>query len=464
MVNQLNASLAYAREHRGRYLQSLFELLRIPSVSNQPEHAAEVSRAARWLADYLRRSGFSRVERFPTAGNTIVYGEWLGAGGNSPTLLIYGHYDVQPAGSQQRWQSPPFEPEVRDRNIYGRGASDDKGQLFAALAAADACLNANKRLPLNVKFVLEGEEEQASPNIGRFVEGNSQMLAADFAFIADYAMVNEQTPAIIYGFRGITYVEIHVQGAGTDLHSGVFGGAVENPLNVLVSLLSQLWMPETRQIAIPGFYDRVRQVDDRERRLIARSPLETIIREQAVGGRWLVGEEGFTTTERATVRPTLDIHGISGGYVGPGQQTVIPSSATAKLSMRLVQDQDPREIAKLLEQYLHSLAPSTIQLDLNLLETAPAVTIDYRGPAFEATSSAFERTFGAVPVFMRSGGTLPVVGALKESLDLPVVVTGFGLPDDNWHAPNEKLRLTNFYGGLEMVLHLLFLAGEMLPR
>lgn len=461
MVSQLHASLTYARERREQYLQSLFELLRIPSISNQPEHAADVRRAARWLVDYLRQLGCTRVESFSTVGNPIVYGEWLGAGADSPTILIYGHYDVQPAGSEEHWQSSPFQPEVRGQNIYGRGASDDKGQLFAALAAVDACLKANKRLPLNVKFVLEGEEEQASPNIGRFIERYRQMLASDFAFVADYAMVSEQSEAIIYGFRGIIYFEIQVQGADNDLHSGVFGGAVENPFNVLVSLLSQLWIPETGQIAIPGFYDRIQQVDDRERRLISSSPLEALIRKQSPSEAWSVGEIGFTMAERATVRPTLDIHGVRGGYIGPGQQTIIPGAATVKLSMRLVPDQDPHEIAHALESYLRSLAPPTVQLDFRLLEAAPPVIVDYQGPIFEVVSIAFERSFGAVPVFMRSGGTLPVVRELKESLALPVVVTGFGLPDDNWHAPNEKLRLASFYKGLEMIIHLLFLAGSL---
>lgn len=452
MRNAPDSILATFSNRREHYLQLLYELLRIPSISNEPEHAGDMRRAALWLQRTLQDAGMKRAEIYETGGHPAVYAEWIGPGEGRPTLLVYGHYDVQPAGDAARWLSPPFGPQVRDGNLYARGASDDKGQLFAAIAAAAASLEATSHLPINLKFLFEGEEEQASPNLASFVEKHRELLAADVAFIADYAMFDEQTPVIIYGFRGILSVEITIFGPDHVLHSGIHGGAVDNPLNVLVSMLGQLRDPATRRVLIPGFYDQVRALDARERRLLEEGPLAEVTRMQA-GVPILAGEEGYTTIEWVTVRPTLDIHGIRGGYVGPGQQTIIPEQATAKLSMRLVPDQEPQEIASLLENRLRRLTPPTVRLDYRVLEKVPPVVVDFTAPIFNAAGQAFEQGFGATPIFARSGGTLPIVGVLNDVLGIPVVATGFGLPDDNWHAPNEKLALSHFYRAVETMIH-----------
>jgi len=449
----LEAALTYARDHRDRHLTLLIDLLRMPSVSTLPEHRPDIERAAGWLAEHLRTIGLSRVQVIPTDGHPIVFGEWLGAGPQARTLLAYGHYDVQPADPVGEWHTSPFEPTIQGENLFCRGASDDKGQLMAVVAAAEAYLETGRRLPINLKIVLEGEEEVLGPNLAELVRRRRDLLAADAVLICDEAMADRETPQILYGVRGNLYLELEVRGPAHDLHSGTYGGAVDNPFNALVHLLAQLHDPVSRRVTVPGFYDRVRPLSEAERALLAQVPATDEVTCHLTGAPALAGEVGYTTTERASVRPTFDIHGMPGGFTSKGHKTVIPARAAAKFSMRLVPDQDPREIAGLVESYLRSVAPPTVNLIIHNLGMALPAVIDYQAPAIQAMAGAFVRVFGKPPVYMRSGGSLPIVREFQDQLGVPVVLTGFGLPDDSAHAPNEKLHLPTFYRGIETLIH-----------
>jgi acetylornithine deacetylase/succinyl-diaminopimelate desuccinylase-like protein len=447
------SALEYARAHREEYLEQLMEFLRIPSVSTTPELREDMQRAAGWLAGRMRQIGLSRAEVIPTAGQPVVYGEWLGAGAQAPTVLIYGHYDVQPTDPDEEWYSPPFEPTIRDGNLYARGADDNKGQHYAHLAATDAFFQTRGAPPVNLKFLLEGEEELGSPNLDAFIQQHKDLLACDVALISDTGMLDAGTPAIIYGVRGLAYMEIEVRGPEHDLHSGSYGGAAHNPLQVMVEILAALH-DEQGRVAIPGFYDRVRPLSEEERAELKRVPFdaETLRREMGVAQMW-EGEQGYTPMERLGARPTLEIHGIRGGFVGEGQKTVIPAKIVAKVSMRLVPDQDPLEIARLFETRVQELAPPTVQVEVRTLSHAGAAVVDRDAQAMQSAAAAYRAGFGAGPVFLRTGGTLPVVGLLNHILGVPVVMMGFGLPDDNLHAPNEKFRLDNFYRGIDTSIH-----------
>ena len=448
-----DAALNYARDHRQQNLQSLIDLLCIPSISTLAEHEPDMERAATWLADYLKGIGMSRAEVMPTGGHPLVYAEWLGAGAEAPTLLAYGHYDVQPVDPLAEWHTPPFEPAVRGDDLFARGSSDDKGQVFAIVAAAEAYLQGSGRLPVNLKLLFEGEEEITSPSLAPFVERNCQMLAADAVLICDQAMLSPQVPLISYGLRGLTYMEVEVRGPAQDLHSGTFGGVVDNPFNVLVRLLGQLTDPASRRVLIPGFYSRVRSLSDEERALLARLTLTDEQIRRLAGVPALAGEKGYTATERGCARPTLDIHGIMGGFTGAGKKTVIPARAGAKVSMRLVPDQDPEEIAGLFESYLRTIAPPTVELQVRKLGTARPVIVDLHGPAIQAAAEAYRLGMGFSPAFQRGGGTVPIVRDFQDLLGVPIVMIGFGLQDDNNHAPNEKLNLDCFYRGIETLTH-----------
>jgi acetylornithine deacetylase/succinyl-diaminopimelate desuccinylase-like protein len=393
------------------------------------------------------------VEMPAAQGFPVVYGEWLGAGENAPTLLAYGHYDVQPVDPLDEWLTPPFEPTVRGEDVFCRGASDNKGQLFAVLSAFEAYLKTEGRLPINVKVMLEGEEELSSPHMAPFIESHREKLAADAILICDEAVLDPQTPLIMYGVRGTLYLEVEVQGPARDLHSGTFGGAVDNPFNVLVRLLASLQDGATRCVLIPGFYDNVRPLEASERALLARVPVSDDIARRLAGVRVLAGEDGYTTIERVSVRPTLEIHGMPGGFTGSGKKTVIPARAAAKVSMRLVPDQDPDEITRLFEAHLGALAPPTVDLTVRTLGASRPATVDYRAPAIQAMAQAFELGFGSPPVYIRGGGSLPIVADFEDAFGVPVVLIGFGMPDDNTHAPNEKLHLPNFYRGIETLIH-----------
>lgn len=447
------SALKFAEAHQTDNLDRLIEFVRIPSISTSPEHKADMDRAANWLEDRMRAIGFSRAEVLPTAGHPVVYGEWLGAGPTAPTVLVYGHYDVQPTDPDEEWVSPPFEPTLRDGKLYARGACDNKGQHYAHLAAVEAFSRANGVPPINLKFLIEGEEEIGSPNLGAFVQQHADMLTCDTALISDTGMLNAETPAIIYGVRGLAYMEVEVQGPGRDLHSGSYGGVAHNPLQVMVEMLSALHDDQGR-VAIPGFYDKVPPLTDDERAELKRIPFDEEAFRQEVGAPALwSGEAGYTPLERLGARPTLELHGIRGGFVGEGQKTVIPAKIVAKVSMRLVPDQDPLEIARLFEERIRELAPPTVRVQVRTLAYGDPALIERDIPAMQTAIQAFRQGFGAEPVFLRSGGTIPVVAMLNKILQVPVIMMGFGLPDDNLHAPNEKFNLDNFYRGINTSIH-----------
>ena len=461
----LEKAVTYARENRAAFLSQLQDWLRIPSISTLPEHKDDVRKAAQFAADKLSEMGFQQVDVDNTPGHPIVYAENLGL--DAPTLLIYGHFDVQPVDPFDEWTRPPFDPIVEGDSLYARGASDDKGQAFAVLAALESYLKTSGELPVNVKVLLEGEEEVLSPNLFPYLRVNAEKLSADAILIADQDMLDPKIPVIMWGVRGNLYTEIEVSGPAHDLHSGTFGGGVDNPFNVLVRLLANLQDGETRKVLISGFYDKVHELNDEERNLIARAPINDDLGMYLTGAPSLGGEAGYSLAERVSVRPTLEIHGIAGGFTGEGSKTVIPSRATAKVSMRLVPDQNPDEIAELLETHLRKFCPATVKLDMRVIGKATPVKIDHKSPAVQAAAIAYERGFGASPVYLRGGGSLPIVYTMIEQLSqpskgkIPVVMIGFGLPDDRTHAPNEKFHLPNFYNGIETVIHYLDLFASL---
>ncbi len=444
---------SFAEAHHTDTLNQLIELLRIPSVSTTPEHRPDIDRAANWLAARMRAIGFERVEVIPTGGPPIAYGEWLKAGPNAPTLLIYGHYDVQPTDPDDEWLSPPFEPAVRDGNLYGRGTSDDKGQLYAHLAAAEAFLRTQGALPINLKLFAEGEEEVGSPHLGAFVQQYADRLACDAVLISDTGFLDARTPALVYGVRGMLYMEVEIQGPKADLHSGTYGGVAHNPLQVTADMLAALHDAQGR-VAIPGFYDKVRPLSERERAEIRRIPLdeEALCNEIGAPALWS-GEAGYTPLERTGARPTLEIHGIRGGFVAEGQKTVIPAKALVKVSMRLVPDQEPLEIAQLFTQRIQELTPPTVKVKVRTMSYSDPAMVEPDSPAVQVAVRAYRQAFGVEPVFLRMGGTIPVVPMLDKLLRVPVILMGFGLPDDNLHSPNEKFSLDCFYRGITTSIH-----------
>ncbi len=448
------SALEYAATHRVDNLRQLFELLSIPSISTDPAHKEDVERAAQWLVDRVQALGMERVELFPTDGHPIVYSEWMGAGEDAPTLLIYGHYDVQPTDPDDAWISPPFKPVVRDGYVYARGASDDKGQFLAHVAAVESFLRSGDNLPVNIKFCIEGEEEMGSPHIADFIGQHQDMLTCDASLISDTAWLNPETPAIIYGVRGLVYAEIEIRGPKHDLHSGSYGGAVHNPLQVAAEMLAALH-DERGRVAIPGFYDHVRPLDEEERAELGRLPFdeERFLRQEVGAPTLWEGEEGYTVLERLGARPTLEIHGIGGGYTGAGGKTVIPASAVLKVSMRLVPDQDPDEIAALFEQHIHTLAPPTVEVEVRIINRARGAVIERDTPAMQAAVEAYRKGFGLEPVLVRAGGSIHIVSVLQHVLKVPPVMMGLGLPDDNLHAPNEKFLVQHFYQGIETSIH-----------
>ena len=461
----LEKALTYARANRESHLAQLCDWLRIPSISTLPKHKEDVQRAAQFAADKLSSMGFPRVDIDKTPGHPILYAERLGL--KAPTLLIYGHFDVQPVDPFDEWIRPPFDPVIDGDNLYARGASDDKGQAFTILAALESYLKTSGELPINVKVLLEGEEEVISPNLFPYLRENAEKLAANAILIADQDMLDPKVPVVMWGVRGNLYAEIEVRGPTRDLHSGTFGGAVDNPFNVLTHLLAKLQDAETRKVLIPGFYGKVQELSGEERALIAQAPINDEVGLHFTGAPALGGEEGYPLAERISVRPTFDIHGITGGFTEEGMKTVIPSKATAKVSMRLVPNQIPDEIAQSFEAYLRELCPPTTQLDIRILGKAEPVKIDYKSPAVQAAAAAYQQGFGAPPAFLRGGGSLPIVHAMIAELsqpgreDIPVVMIGFGLPDDRTHAPNEKFHIPNFYNGVETVIHYLDLFSKI---
>ena len=457
-------ALEYAHTRREDFLAELMEWLRIPSVSTLPEHSADMNRAAEWAAGQLGKMGLENVRVNATPRHPIVTAERLGM--DAPTLLIYGHYDVQPVDPLEEWRLPPFEPQVEGQNLYARGASDDKGQAYALLAALQSYLVSSGKLPVNVKVLLEGEEEISSPSFPGFLKAQAEALACDAILVADQDMLDPEHPVIMFGLRGSLYAEIEICGPARDLHSGTFGGAVDNPFNVLARLLASLQDGHSRKVLLPGFYDRVLEIDEAERALIKQAPITEELALHLTGAPALGGETGYSLAERISVRPTLDIHGIAGGFTGEGKKTVIPSKATAKLSMRLVPDQSPDEIGALLDKHIQTVLPPSVNYELRILGTARPVKIDYNAPAVQTAAQAYRLGFDAEPIYLRGGGSIPIVREMIDALtppgksDVPAVMIGFGLPDDRTHSPNEKFHLPNFYRGIDTVIHYLTLFSE----
>jgi acetylornithine deacetylase/succinyl-diaminopimelate desuccinylase-like protein len=442
----------YAQTNQDRFLRELEEYLSIPSISTDPDQSHEIERCANWLADHLRDIGINKTEVHKTDGHPIVYAEHV-TQPDQPTILIYAHYDVQPPDPVDEWDSPPFEPTIRDDKIFARGATDDKGQFFAHVKGLETHLAENDELPVNVKLVVEGEEEVGSIHIEDWVAEHKEKLDCDAVLISDSAMFGPGLPTITYGLRGLTYFEVSVRGPSHDLHSGLYGGAVPNPINVLSKMIGQLHDDEGR-IAIPGFYDDVEPLSDEERETLAELPFEDsdFIEETGVPG--VSGEEGYSTLERRWTRPSLDCNGIWGGYTDPGAKTVLPAEAHAKISCRLVPDQDPDEIADLAEDYIHEIAPDCVEVEFNRHHGGYPVVSDLDNPTVEAACDALERSWGREAVFTRGGGTIPVCSTFDRVLDVPTVLMGFGLNDDRLHSPNEKFNLENFYKGIETSVYL----------
>jgi acetylornithine deacetylase/succinyl-diaminopimelate desuccinylase-like protein len=432
--------------HRDQYLEELKGFLAIPSISALPEHADDVRRCAEWCADQLRRVGFEHVQVMQTPGFPIVYGDWLNAPG-APTILYYGHYDVQPVDPLALWESPPFEATVRDGELFARGAADDKGQVFMHMKAIEAHLKQDGRLPVNIKFMLEGEEEVGSAHLDDFIESHKDLLAANVVVVSDSAMFARGVPSICYGLRGLVYCQIDLRGSSTDLHSGLFGGAVANPAFVLAQIIAQL-KDRSGRVKIPGFYDDVRPLSEEERKAWAGLPFDERKYRKDFGIPKLHGETGYTTLERTWARPTVEVNGMLSGFTGEGAKTVLPAVAMAKISMRLVPDQDPDKIASLFQEYVEKLTPKTVELTFTRMHGGRPWLTAYDNPFVQAAGRAIEKGFGRAPVFTREGGSIPVVSTFQQQLELPAVLFGVGLPDENAHAPNEKLDVSNFHNGV----------------
>jgi len=445
-MDNIDKVVDFINMQRDHYVDELKTFLAIPSISALPEHQADVRKAAEWTSSHMTKIGLRNVRLIETPGNPVVYGEWLGAPG-APTILFYGHYDVQPVDPLDLWESPPFEATVRDGELYARGAADDKGQVFMHFKAVEAHLSQSGGLPLNMKFFIEGEEEVGSAHLDDFVRANKDLLAADVVVISDTAMIGRGVPSICYGLRGLVYYQIDLRGTKSDLHSGVFGGAVANPAFVINQVLAQM-KDKGGRVKIPGFYDDVRALTDAEREEWKKLPFNEKNYRKDLGAPKLTGESGYTVYERVWGRPTFEVNGVLSGFTGDGAKTVIPAVAMAKVSMRLVPDQTPDKIAQLFEEYVRKVTPKTVELKLTRMHGGMPWMAAFDNPYVRAAGRAIEKGFGKAPVFNREGGSIPVVATFQQELGLPSVLFGVGLPDENAHAPNEKLDLGNFHGGV----------------
>jgi len=458
MTDTPQEALQYARDNQTRFIDELKELVRIPSISTDPEARDDMLRAAEWLAAHLRQLNCQDVQIIPTPGHPMVYGEWLEAGPDKPVALVYGHYDVQPAEPLEEWVSPPFEPEVRGKSLYGRGATDMKGQIIIVLKAIESLMKTSG-MPVNLKFIFEGEEEIGSPNMARIIEEYRNLLACDFTVNPDSGMMAADIPTITYGLRGLAYFDIVITGPSQDLHSGLYGGAVHNPAQVLCELIAGMH-DEKGRITLPGFYDKVRPLDENERLEMKRLPIsdQDILRQ--TGAPALRPEEGYTAVEAVTGRPTLEVNGLLSGYTGEGSKTVLPARALAKVSMRLVPDQSPQEDRQQLEQYLEKHCPPTVRWEVRQHAGGPASITDINIPAVKAMAEALERVWGKRPVFKREGGSITAVADIQRLLGAESVLTGFALPEDNMHSPNEKIDLLSFERGIDAMIHFFSILGQ----
>ncbi len=447
----MSSSVAFARQNQQRFLNELKDLLRIPSISTLDEHKGDVQKAANFVADELRRIGMENVEVIPTSGHPLVYADWLHAEGK-PTVLMYAHYDVQPPDPVDEWTSPPFEPTERNNNIYARGAVDDKGQLWMEVKALESLMATNgKKLPINVKVLIEGEEEVGGEAIADYVRKQKAKLKADFALVCDTELFAPDLPTLCIGLRGLVYTEIEAVGAKTDLHSGMYGGAAPNPLFALVEIISKL-KDAKGKVLIPGFYTKVKKPTDAELKAWKKLPFnEEHYRKTEVGSTVLTGEPGFSVLYRTWARPTLEVHGMPGGFTAPGAKTVIPAKASAKVSMRLVPNQDPEDILKRFKAAVKKLTPKGIQTNVKVWSKGPACVVGTDNKYVRASTAAMHDVFKKDTVFIRSGGSIPIVTDFQDVLKIPSVMMGFGLPDDNLHAPNEKFHIPNFYRGIESI-------------
>jgi acetylornithine deacetylase/succinyl-diaminopimelate desuccinylase-like protein len=450
----MNSSISYIQSNKERFLQELIDLLRIPSISADPAYSNDVHRTAESVAAHLKKIGIDTVEICQTAGYPIVYGEKM-IDPSLPTVLVYGHYDVQPADPLELWTSPPFEPVVKttpihpEGAIFARGACDDKGQFFMHVKAVEAMIQANE-LPCNVKFMIEGEEEVGSENLGIFVQENVEKLKADIILVSDTGMLANDVPSVTTGLRGLSYVEVEVTGPNRDLHSGLYGGCVANPINILTKMIASLH-DEHNRITVPGFYDKVVELTDEERAEMAKAPFSHEKYCQALHIADTYGEAGYTTMERGSIRPTLDVNGIWGGYTGEGAKTVIASKAFAKISMRLVPDQDPEEITQLFKNHFESIAPVSVKVEVKPHHGGEAAVTPIDSIGYKAAALAYEQTFGKKPIPVRSGGSIPIVAMFEKVLGLKTILMGFGLDSDAIHSPNEHYGLFNYYRGIETI-------------
>jgi len=439
---------AYIEENKQRFLDELFGLLRIPSISSISEHKPDMVRGAEYWRETLLKAGADRAEVMPTPGNPVVYGEKI-IDPKLPTVLVYAHYDVMPVDPIELWKSQPFEPEIRDGKIYARGADDDKGQGFMHAKAFELMVKTNT-LPCNVKFMIEGEEEIGSPNLGKWCQDNKEMLKADVILVSDTSMIGKDVPSITTGLRGLAYVEVEVTGPNRDLHSGLFGGAVANPANILAKMIASLH-DENNRVTIPGFYDDVLEVSPEERADMARAPFNLDDYKKALDIDDIHGEAGYTTMERTGIRPTLDVNGIWGGYIGEGAKTVLPSKAYAKISMRLVPNQNHEKIAQLFKKHFESIAPKSVKVKVTPHHGGQGYVAPTNTPAYRAASRAIEDVYGIKPVPFRSGGSIPIISTFEQVLGIKSILLGFGLESDAIHSPNENSPLEQFYKGIEVI-------------
>lgn len=454
-----NTIAAFIRKNEQRLLDELKEFLRIPSISALPEHKGDVARAATFVASALKDAGLENVCVLPTAGHPLVYADWLHAPGK-PTVLCYGHYDVQPPDPLELWRNPPFEPVIEDGNIVARGSADDKGQMYMHIKAAEALRAVDGALPVNLRFLIEGEEEVGGESIAKYVAEHPERLKADVALVSDTALYAEGLPTLCIGLRGLVYMEVEARGAARDLHSGLYGGAAPNAVFGLIELLAQC-KDANGVIQIPGIYDAVATPAEAELASWRSLPFdESEFLKKEVGSSSLTGEPGYSVLERTWARPTFEVHGIVGGFTAPGAKTVIPATATAKVSLRLVPNQDPERVVGAFRKFLRERAPKGIAIELRVLSAGPAIQVNPDHPAIRVAARAFSDVLGKPTVFTRSGGSIPVVGDFARHLGIPSILMGFGLPDDGLHSPNEKYSVANYYTGIETIAHFLKEYGE----
>jgi acetylornithine deacetylase/succinyl-diaminopimelate desuccinylase-like protein len=456
-MSELQKALDYANQNRERFLNDLIDVLKIPSISTDAEFKGDVQRAAEWMANHLKGLGMEHVEVMSTeGGHPVVYGDYLKNPG-APTVLVYGHYDVQPADPLELWQSGPFEPEVRGDLLFARGSSDMKGQVLAALSAIESVMK-NDEMPVNLKFLLEGEEEIGSKNLEPFIKKHADMFKADVSLNPDAGMLGADQPTITYGLRGLAYLEINVWGPNADLHSGLYGGAVHNPAQVLAELIAKMH-DEKGRITLPGFYDSVRPLSEQERADFARLPNDdaSYLADTGVPALW--GEEGYTSAERTGARPTLEVNGFLSGWTGPGSKTVLPAKAMAKISCRLVPDQTPQEVKAQMIRFMEENAPKTIKWEVKDLTSSPTAIADLNNPGVKAMERAMETVWGIRPFYRREGGSIGAVAMLQQICGVESVLVGTGMPTDNVHSPNEHLHLPTWYKGIDAFIHFFYNMG-----